>query len=85
MYPVVQLTLRVLHLADQHGDEVFPLRWLQLFAVPDNQIAQVFQKWPHEAILFVRAAFFAPLDNQRQSVVDAERLDEAIIKCCVTF
>lgn len=24
------LTLRVLHLADQYGNEVFPLRWLQL-------------------------------------------------------
>ena len=64
------LTLRVLHLADQYGDEVFSLRWLQLFAVPDNLIAQVFQKWSHEAILFVGAAFFARLDNQRRSVVD---------------
>lgn len=70
------LTLRILHLADQYGDEVFPLRWLQFFAVPNHLIAQVFQKWPHETILFIGATFFARLDNQWRSVVDRQRLDE---------
>ena len=69
--------LRVLHLADQYGDEVFPLRRLQLFSVPYHLITQVFQKWPHETILFVGTAFFARLDNQRRSVVDGQRLDES--------
>ena len=67
---VFLLALRILHLAYRYGDEVFPLHWLQFFAVPDNLIAQVFQKWPHEAILLIGAAFFARLDNQRRSVID---------------
>ena len=33
-------------------------------------------KWPHETILFVGAAFFSRLDNQRRAVVDGQRLDE---------
>ena len=44
--------------------------WRQIMAKTDNLIAQVFQKWPHEAILLIGAAFFARLDNQWRSVID---------------
>ncbi|ANZ05336.1 hypothetical protein HY59_08120 [Raoultella ornithinolytica] len=71
------LTLRVLHLADKYGNEVFPLCRLQLFAVPGNLIAQVLQKWPHKTILFVSATFLACLDDDWRTAIDRKGFNEA--------